>query len=357
MVNLATKDLQDLVDLLKDLPILINENDRRDFLELCGLKKIISQIQLSGPQLIVTTRIITFLAQYGRLTYDHEALGLFLNTIKSFLGVEQQEFVDTLLQKYQMMTPIASSSLPSDWKGQETAEKVLEKIIGENTLRSIAFLSQGLVIARSVVHINVNDPQNFESWTGSGFLVTSDLLLTCHHVLPRSDLLPTTVFRFNYEENFKGEAQPIQEYRAKVNGIYHANGDKFMDYAFVQLEIPSNHSWGYLPLRSNAPIRRDDRVNIIQHPAGQPKKISFQNNYVEAIGGNVIQYVTSTLGGSSGSPVCNDNWEVVALHHAGGMIQDPGGTQRRYFRNEGIQIGKILSDMPANLKQLISAAV
>jgi V8-like Glu-specific endopeptidase len=99
-------------------------------------------------------------------------------------------------------------------------------------------------------------------------------------------------------------------------------------------------------------LKRGDLVNIIQHPAGRSKEISFQNNFVEYIGGNVAQYVTSTLNGSSGSPVLNDGWEVVALHHAGGNLAEPT-TQRRYFRNEGILVERILADLPTEFKKLL----
>ncbi len=54
--------------------------------------------------------------------------------------------------------------------------------------------------------------------------------------------------------------------------------------------------------------------------------------------------------GSSGSPVFNDDWEVVALHHAGGMLLEPE-TKRRYFRNEGILISAILDDLPEAIKE------
>jgi V8-like Glu-specific endopeptidase len=177
-------------------------------------------------------------------------------------------------------------------------------------------------------------------------------LLTNNHVLPHSDLLSNTIFRFNYEENFQGEAQPTDEYRAKPNGIFHTN--QTLDYTLVQLEEKPGLKWGWLPLQPKT-IRSDSRVNIIQHPFGQPKQISLQNNFVQYVGGNVVQYITSTLRGSSGSPVFNDAWEVVALHHAGGNIFEPT-TQQRYFRNEGILIESILGDLPSKLVDLLRAA-
>jgi hypothetical protein len=43
---------------------------------------------------------------------------------------------------------------------------------------------------------------------------------------------------------------------------------------------------------------------------------------------------------------------VVALHHAGGMLIEPG-TKRTYFRNEGIRMAAILNDLPPNIVELI----
>lgn len=47
------------------------------------------------------------------------------------------------------------------------------------------------------------------------------------------------------------------------------------------------------------------------------------------------------LPGSSGSPVFDDDWEVVALHHSGGWLREPG-VKLTYYRNEGIAIDKVI---------------
>lgn len=350
MVNLEVEDRKQLITLLKDLPELATERSRQQILELSGLKQLTAMLDLSGAPFVTVSEIVSYLSNYGRLSYDHEALGLFLNTLKSFIGVQQQAFVDMLLTKYDMMTPISALPAVDKWRGRETPADVLEKIIGENTLRPISFLQQGVQVARSVAYIGVRTSQIRGS--GTGFLVTEDLLLTNNHVLPHSNLLSNTIFRFNYEENFQGEAQPSDEYHAKPNGIFHTN--QTLDYTLVQLEGKPGKRWSWLPLQPKK-IRGDSRVNIIQHPFGQPKQISLQNNFVQYVDSNVVQYVTSTFNGSSGSPVFNDDWEVVALHHAGGNIPEPT-TQRRYFRNEGILVESILADLPSQLVNLLRAA-
>lgn len=350
MVNLEVEDRKQLITLLKDIPELATERSRQQILELAGLKQLAPMLDISGAPFIAISDIVSYLSNYGRLTYDNDALGLFLNTLKSLVGVQQQAFLDILLTKYDMMTPISVLPDVDKWRGRETTADVLEKIIGENTLRPISFLQQGLQVARSVAYIGVRTSQI--SGSGTGFLVTQDLLLTNNHVLPHSDLLSNTIFRFNYQENFLGEAQKTDEYRAKPNGIFHTN--QTLDYTLVQLEGKPGQRWGWLPLQPKI-IRGDSRVNIIQHPFGQPKQISLQNNFVQYVGGNVVQYITSTLRGSSGSPVFNDAWEVVALHHAGGNMPEPT-TQQRYFRNEGILIESILADLPSQLLDILRVA-
>ncbi|MEG4286830.1 trypsin-like peptidase domain-containing protein [Microcoleus sp. A006_D1] len=351
MIHWDIEDRKQLITLLKDLPELGTERSRLQILESTGLKQLVPMIDLSGTSFVAVSEIVSYLSQYGRLTHDHEALGLFLNTLKGFVGIQQQEFLDGLLTKYDMMTPISAIPSIRQWQGGETTADVLEKIIGDNTLRPIAFLQQGLEVARSVAYIAVQS--GHERWSGTGFLVTENLLLTNNHVLPNSDLLPSSIFRFNYEDDFQGRAQPAHEYYSKPNGVFHTN--QKLDYTLVQLDGNPGRKWGCLPLFPRN-IKRGGRVNIIQHPAGRPKEISFQNNFVQYVGGDVVQYITSTLNGSSGSPVFNDGWEVVALHHAGGHIPEPT-TQQRYFRNEGILTEKIMFDLPPKIREMLNVEI
>ncbi len=62
---------------------------------------------------------------------------------------------------------------------------------------------------------------------------------------------------------------------------------------------------------------------IIQHPCGDPQKVVLQDNWITYVAPDHrrVQYLTNTEHGSSGSPVCNENWEVVALHHRVGQSQ------------------------------------
>jgi hypothetical protein len=66
-----------------------------------------------------------------------------------------------------------------------------------------------------------------------------------------------------------------------------------------------------------------------------PKQVALYHNVVAYSDGCRVQYLTDTLPGSSGSPVFDTRWRIVALRHSGGWIPEPGSKQV-FFRNEGI---------------------
>jgi V8-like Glu-specific endopeptidase len=88
-------------------------------------------------------------------------------------------------------------------------------------------------------------------------------------------------------------------------------------------------------------------VNIIQHPRGRRKEVSLQKNTITNVYQNRIRYTTDTEPGSSGSIVCNNAWDLIAIHHAGGLNQN--GV---WINNEGMRIDKIV----ANLKSHFSSS-
>jgi V8-like Glu-specific endopeptidase len=61
-----------------------------------------------------------------------------------------------------------------------------------------------------------------------------------------------------------------------------------------------------------------------------------------------VQYLTDTLPGSSGSPVFDTKWNIIALHHSGGWLTEPNAASKHtYYRNEGIAIDRIIEGLAA----------
>ncbi|MES9969688.1 MAG: serine protease [Candidatus Thiodiazotropha sp.] len=108
------------------------------------------------------------------------------------------------------------------------------------------------------------------------------------------------------------------------------------------------HVWGYLPLRESISYAGPSgdlpgqHVNIIQHPRGRRKEVSLQRNNLTNIYENVVRYTSDTEPGSSGSPVFNNQWDLISIHHAAGE-RDP--VTHAWISNEGMRIDKIAADL------------
>jgi V8-like Glu-specific endopeptidase len=343
MVHLEGADFRELVKLLVRHPMLADPRGRASLLVLAGLEELIPQLDLSGATAVVVPLLVDQLARYGRVTFDHEALGRLLAATGDTVGPQDRQFLDQLIERYSLMVPNADVVEVDDWKSPISKADVLEKIVGENTLRPIAFLDLALAASKPVCFVSVTDGARV--WSGSGFAISPRLVLTNHHVMPHQGLRAGAVFRFNYQLDAHGNAAPYVDHSATPNGFFQA--DKELDYAVVEVDRSPGDVWGALTLTRRLPDR-GVRVNVIQHPNGLPKQISMQNNFVQYADPRRVQYVTSTLPGSSGAPVFSDDWAVVALHHAGGWLRE-GDAGPYHFRNEGIAIGAIIDALPPDI--------
>ena len=92
-----------------------------------------------------------------------------------------------------------------------------------------------------------------------------------------------------------------------------------------------------------------ESVNIIQHPRGRQKEVVISDNKVQSIYEKVIEYTADADFGSSGSPVFNNRWQLVALHHAMLVKYDDAETsseQNVIVRgNLGVRIHQIVAHL------------
>jgi V8-like Glu-specific endopeptidase len=347
--QLTAADFGKLVDLIAKDPNFRSVRDRVRLVAgaLEGSPRahdILSTLDLDGTPRGVAVDVVQRLSQFGRVTADKEALGVFLNYLLFFKGEGDVEaaFIRHLIDAYHLDRPVVPDADMSRWRGDETPAAVQEKIIGEDTLRHVRILELALDAARAVVHVSV------PSGRGSGFMAAPDLMMTNHHVIQDHPSALAGSYAFFYELGRDGgQKAETRSVPARNGGLFHT--DEELDYTVVQLaEVPAFGE----PLQLEPVLmRRDARVTIIQHPGGHYKRISLQNNFVAYADPRVVQYTTSTMPGSSGSPVFDDDFRVVAIHHSGGMIVEPA-TQRRYLRNEGISMVSILRDMELNAPEI-----
>jgi V8-like Glu-specific endopeptidase len=221
-----------------------------------------------------------------------------------------------------------------DWKQDDDfVPLTYEKVVGLNNLLSISWLTRGLELAAPVARILTL------SGVGTGFLVANDILLTCNHVLPDERTIAQASAQFNYEIDWSGAAEPTTTATLDVS---HFRTNEALDYTLVRVNDSPGQLYGFVDLTVRAEPAVNDFVTVIQQPEGGYKQICLTDNKVSSVFGNVVQYSTDTEPGSSGSPVFNQNWQLVALHHAGGGLAGPDGT--KFFTNEGIRITEIVRD-------------
>ena len=217
-------------------------------------------------------------------------------------------------------------------------ELAYQQIIGINNLKQISWIQIGLRAARGVCRILT--PDGF----GTGFLVGDGLLMTNNHVIGSADLAAKSQAEFNYQQDESGGFLPATRYELDpVN--FHTNAD--LDYSLVRIRQDAKKAplanWGTLQLNANADPTPSEHVIVIQHPNGGYKQIVLTANWVIAAEPPVLHYTTDTMPGSSGSPVFNDSWHVVAIHHVGGHLhKDKHGSVR--YLNEGVLMSAIRED-------------
>jgi endonuclease G len=85
-----------------------------------------------------------------------------------------------------------------------------------------------------------------------------------------------------------------------------------------EIGTQSLSQFGWLPL-SNREGKAivGEFLSIIQHPGGERKQVCVRENKLLRYGDDTLWYQADTVAGSSGSPVFNPFWQVVALHHSG----------------------------------------
>ncbi|HWM89693.1 MAG TPA: trypsin-like peptidase domain-containing protein [Thermoanaerobaculia bacterium] len=206
----------------------------------------------------------------------------------------------------------------------------MERIHLRRNFLPVRFLGDGVERAKAVCRIVTNES------LGTGFLVGPGLLMTNNHVIDRREAAQGAIAEFGLNDS---ASVPIT---AALLPDRFFMTDEDLDFTIVACDASRLGDVRPIPLRrSPVTVTRHEFVNIIQHPAGRPKEVALQENTVTRVQDKLIHYETDTERGSSGSPVFNNNWDLVALHHSGTQL--PDGTAE----NEGIRISAIVAHLIA----------
>ena len=265
---------------------------------------------------------------------------------------------------------------PTPVTPEEIDESIVQEVIvGARDFLSIEFLERGLLASRSVGRVLVSSGSGLKA-RGTGFLVAPGLLLTNHHVLTSRELAVVCSVEMDYEQNRLGPLKQPQVFFFEPDRFF--LNDAALDYALVAVAATSDRgvalaNYGWLTLNAaqgKIVVSDQDYLNIIQHPLGREKEVVIRNNRVldlrtsndaaaDALGA-FLHYEGDTEKGSSGSPVLNDQWNVVALHHSGVPARDAQGnwldkeghvwrrgqqsiSEIRWVANEAIRVSSLVA--------------
>ncbi|HSC92968.1 MAG TPA: S8 family serine peptidase [Gaiellaceae bacterium] len=231
----------------------------------------------------------------------------------------------------------AAAAAPAD----ERAGVALEKIIGTADFLDIRYLEAGVAAARAVCRIDIRDARGREIGYGTGSLVSPRLLLTNHHVLADAEVARRSGAEFDFQDGVDG--QPLQATMFGLDPEAFFVADRERDFALVAVAAGEDAlaRFGVNPLiEAEGKAVVGEFVTIVQHPGGRKKQISLRENRIVDWLEFFLHYQADTEPGSSGSPVFNDQWEIVALHHA--SVPDRQRTEFGGFLNEGVRASRIL---------------
>lgn len=222
-----------------------------------------------------------------------------------------------------------ASFLPRGGAQPSTTE--LERLLGTNDLVDEFYLERALLAARPVCRISVRAPSGHERGCATGFMVSPRLLLTNHHVFRTADEAAPSIAEFNYRLDVAGRPEASFPFRLRPDLFYF--GHQPLDYALVAVEPRSMDGraelsqFGYhrlIPDSGKALLK--EWMTIVQHPGGARRQFAIRENQcVDDSDPVAIWYVSDTAQGSSGSPVLNDSFQVVALHYTGVPRKDENG--------------------------------
>ena len=235
---------------------------------------------------------------------------------------------------------------------------------------------------------------------GSGFLVSNSLFMTNNHVIENKSFCDKVNMQFMYQDNYNSQPAISSEFfETNEDSFFHTNAaldytivrlgrkpywmtlspklrrlredadveteecrDEYADEdqiaelkklddviarrapvsvvdisnMMLRFGYTAGSKYGFLQLRPAITYPVGMRLNIVQHPQGRKKEVVVQQNKLNDVHTNVIHYFSDTDYGSSGSPVFDNRWELMALHHARKLAESA---------NEGIRIDKIVADL------------
>jgi S1-C subfamily serine protease len=274
----------------------------------------------------------------GAGSSDEEAiLSLLRATILEREGGQVVQSAGDIRKEQRELAPMA----PSD----------LERVFGADRFQSLDWYRRGLARCAAVGRIG----REASRGVGTGFLVKGSslhpalgdglYLLTNRHVVSPKPEVSIAITPEDAIVTFEG-LLGAEGQTWTVKRVVFTSPIEELDATLLELDRPVENVEPY-PVAPRLPEPKgEQRVYVVGHPQGGGLSFSLQDNLLLAWDSRKVHYRTPTEPGSSGSPVFDDQWRLIALHHAGkDNMPRLNGETGTYEANEGISILAIAAEV------------
>jgi endonuclease G len=286
------------------------------------------------------------------------------------------ETLDTPEQRQLRIRMLASVAV-------EPYADAVERYVEGNDLLPVNYMELGVLRSRSVGRIFYRDLKVNRNAYATGFLISNHLVMTNHHVFSEPGGFANPIIEFDYEYDVFGREKTKITFDLDADKFFYSN--KELDLAIIGIKekdvtgVVDVRSRGYLVLNgTKGKIGMGDFAGIFQHPDGKPMMVGLRENKIINVDDpSFLEYTTDTSVGSSGGPVTNDQWQVIALHSAGvgkknakgqyidkdgiAILPDDDGTidgnRVVWIKNKGTRISVIMNDLMINARLKTNAYI
>lgn len=253
------------------------------------------------------------------------------------LSVAPQEYTPESLRRIDTVT---------DTLQRRSGTTHYERVYGWDRFKTLAWLRQALDACRSVALVEDHGGNGY----GTGFVLAGDRFRTgwpARVLVTNAHVVPEAVPAEDAWVSFHGLGNPGSDADVRVRpvgtALWQSPSHEF-DACVLALPDRLSRLVVPLPIRRSFPALTPEnqvRAYVIGHPLGQPElRLSLHDSLVVGARERYAYYRSPTEGGSSGSPVFDDHWQVIALHHGWTDLVPGGGPA-----NEGIRLDSIIAEL------------
>jgi hypothetical protein len=230
---------------------------------------------------------------------------------------------------------------PVPVEGDADVREVLIKVFGRERYVTAAWMLRGLERAKAVARIERLDGKGY----GTGVLVSPEdfplgpadqpLLLTLDYVVSRDD---QNLFAIRPEDAVA--FFELLGVRRRLGDVLWSSSYRELNATLVTLTEPVDATPCRVAADESFERGEDSNIFLIGHPLGGRLSFSLWNSWLDD-NERFLHYRAATEPGSGGSPVFDEDWKMLALHHKRSSTMtrlDGSGT---YEACEGVSIRAI----------------